>query len=135
MPADVAVQGNLGVAYERLAEYEHAAAAYRRAAQIQPDNYQIHHNLAGALYQLHRFDEALSEYDRTIALAPSDLRARFYRSLLFLSIQDYQRGWLDFDARLQLYSPRILQRRLPSAPWSGENLAGKRILLYAEQGL
>ena len=42
-------------------------------------------------------------------------------------------GWPTYEARLNL--PGVRPPKLPGRPWQGEPLAGKRVLIYAEQGL
>jgi len=53
-------------------ELEAALAAYREAASLVPDRPLPYSSIGSVLQRLGRSDEALAEYDRAIALAPSD---------------------------------------------------------------
>jgi hypothetical protein len=46
---------------------------------------------------------------------------------------DFARGWENYEARLS--SGHGVQRQYPIARWRGEDLRGKRIFVYGEQGL
>jgi len=96
------VQGplNQGVAYYRESRLEEAAAALRDALALEPDNAQVHYNLAQVL------------------LLKGDLTNGF---------AEYEWRW----ASSEFPSPRLmfLQPR-----WQGEPLAGRTLLVHAEQG-
>jgi hypothetical protein len=59
--------------------------------------------------------------------------AKYHRGMVELSLGDFEQGWIDYDFR-----PTIFQKsaaRYDRPRWQGEPLAGKTILLHAEQGL
>ena len=61
-------------------------------------------------------------------------RAVFYfnRSLAWLRMGDFARGWPEYQWRRQCRD----HSALPSGPeWDGSSLTGRRILVYAEQGI
>jgi tetratricopeptide (TPR) repeat protein len=61
--------------------------------------------------------------------------ARWNRGLCYLERGELERGWADYKCRFDwsgFPSPRVL---LDAPAWQGENLDGKNILLWAEQGL
>ena len=75
------------------------------------------------------------DLDRAVALAPDWAEARFSRSLSRLKQGDCAAGWEDFEARLKLPDHALRTWRPRGVIWSGEPLAGRRILLKSEQGL
>jgi tetratricopeptide (TPR) repeat protein len=86
-----------------------------------------------ALIALGRHDESLPELDALIRDHPSDPNYRFLRASINLLRENFELGWSDYAFR-NLQSTRHL-RMLPFPLWKGEALAGKTIVLAAEQGL
>ena len=88
-----------------------------------------------ALAQLRRFEEAIASYGEVLARRKDNADAHFNRALALLTIGDYRHGFEDYEwrwCRTGVATPKNRGRRL----WLGEfPLAGKTILLHAEQGL
>jgi hypothetical protein len=135
LPRDAEVQNNLGLAYASVGDQERAAESYRRSAKLLPDNPHIHHNLGTTYDRLGRPAEAIASYDRAIALQPDFPLAHYYRGMLLLLMGDFERGWADFEWRLQKPGSGPHRRILPQPRWNGSDISGKTILLHAEQGL
>lgn len=69
-----------------------------------------------------------------LKLAPGNALARWNHSLACLAKGDYAQGWADYEWRWvwdQFPEPR---RMLPAPQWRGEDLTGKRIYVWGEQG-
>jgi hypothetical protein len=126
--------GNLGNALFKLNRPEEALAAYDRALKFVPDNAQLHTNRAIALRRLDRPHEALTSAARAIAAQPDFAPARFVEAGTRLYLGDFAGGWRGYEWRRGGAFTR--QRRKLAAPlWRGEQpLAGKTVLLHAEQG-
>ena len=86
-------------------------------------------------YRIGDLPAADRDLDRAVALAPDWAEARFSRALSRLKQGDYAAGWEDFEARLRLPDHALRTWRPRGEIWSGEPLAGRRILLRSEQGL
>jgi len=71
--------------------------------------------------------------EQALACAPDNAEARLARATARLAHGDFAQGWDDYEARLT--SGQGVQRRYPIALWRGEDLQGKRIFIYGEQGL
>jgi hypothetical protein len=56
------------------------------------------------------------------------------RALALLSTGEFEAGWRDYEERKRVY-PVYAMRKLPYPEWDGASLAGKRLLIYHEQGL
>jgi Tfp pilus assembly protein PilF len=126
--------GNLGNALFKLNRPEEAIAAYDRALKIVPDNAPLLTNRAIALRRLDRPQEALMSATRAIAAQPNFAPARFVEAGVRLYLGDFAGGWRGYEWRRG--GAFTMQRRKLAAPlWLGEQpLAGKTILLHAEQG-
>jgi tetratricopeptide (TPR) repeat protein len=132
-PDMVEAQHNLGLL---LLETGHAAEAlqrFERALAIDPDIIETRACIAHALRDLGRMGEALAQYDAVLARNPAFTDAIINRSYALLMQEDYAAGWAAYERRFT--SGAMELRDFPHASWQGERLAGKRILVYAEQGL
>lgn len=122
---------NLGVALYRAHRYEAAAAHYRRAIALRPDFAEAHNNLAGAMFELGQSAAALACFTEAIRLNPAYREAHYGRALIWLSRGEFERGWPEFEWRF----PGGAAQRYGRPRWDGTDLAGRTILLEAEQGL
>ncbi len=124
---------NLGNALSAEGQLHEAEAFCRRAVETAPNSAEAHNNLGRVLQQLGASDSAVACYEMALRLKPNYPDARWNRSLMLLQAGDFEQGWQEYEWRWQVepLSPRALSQ--PS--WQGEPLAGKTILLYAEQGL
>lgn len=126
---------NLGNCLRDQGKYADAEAALRRAVALNPNDPDAAGNLALTIATVGRHDDALAHYDRSLALRPDSVEVRFNRSIAYLTLGDYARGWPEYEARLQTDQLKKTQREYPIPRWTGQPLAGKGILLTAEQGL
>ncbi|HWB11713.1 MAG TPA: tetratricopeptide repeat-containing glycosyltransferase family protein [Pirellulales bacterium] len=122
---------NLGMALYRQRRYSEAAANYRQAISLEPDLADAHNNLGSVLVDLGQSEEALASFSRAIQLRPDYREPHWGRALVWLSAGDFERGWREFEWRL---SPAET-RRCRQPRWDGSDLAGRTIVLDAEQGL
>ncbi|MGP0089283.1 MAG: tetratricopeptide repeat protein [Xanthobacteraceae bacterium] len=123
---------NRGVTLQELRRFEDALASYDRALAIRPEHAEALSNRGGALQELKRFEDALASYDRALALRPDYAQAHWNRALLRLLTGCFAEGWRGYEWRRKLESwvPRSFAR----PEWSGDDPAGRRLLLYSEQG-
>ena len=126
---------NRGVVLIKLGRYAEAVAANERAIAAAPDYVAAWLNRGMALAQLRCFEEAIASYGEVLARRKDNADAHFNRALALLTTGDYRRGFEDYEWRWRrtgVPAPKNRGRRL----WLGEfPLAGKTILLHAEQGL
>src|SRR5579862_2270672 len=80
-----------------------------------------------------RLPEAIEHYRRAIAYRPDFGGAHFNLGVAQLALGDFADGWREYEWRWQTIKAPL--RKLPQPLWTGENLAGKTILLHHEQGL
>jgi tetratricopeptide (TPR) repeat protein len=135
-PEYAEAHSSLGLALAALDWHEAAIAHYERAIAIKPGYADAHGNLGNALWALGRDKEALASHDRALAIKPDLAAARWNRSQVYLSIGDWVRGFRDYECRWEAQPKNSPKRNFTQPLWLGEKpLAGRRILLHAEQGL
>jgi tetratricopeptide (TPR) repeat protein len=132
MPDHPETRNNLGVALVDLGRADEAITHYGRALAVQPDRAETHYNLGIALARQGRHAEALACYGRALALKPDYAEAHFNRSLALLLTGELDEGWHEYEWR---FTVARYDRKFDRPLWSGEPLAGQRILVHAEQGL
>jgi tetratricopeptide (TPR) repeat protein len=128
---------NLGHAQQEAGRTDAALDSYERALKINP-KLSIGFNNRGNLFRsTHRFDQAVQDYRQAIGLEPNSIEAHYNLALLSLLRGDFQTGWAEYEWRRLIEEARAVPvREFPQPAWSGnEPLRGKRIFLYAEQGL
>jgi len=133
-PALTEALTNLGNARRLQGRGAEAAALHRRALDRRPDYAAAHANLGQALQDLGDDRGAEDSFTRALSFDPTESIARFNRAILRLRQGRLAEGWADYADRFA--SGRLgPPRRLPIPEWTGEDLANRRILLWAEQGL
>lgn len=91
--------------------------------------------LNNVLKELRRHDEALQVMARAAHAAPGDATIQWSIAMLQLLLGDYSNGWLNHEARWA-GSPELAKMPYFSEgkKWRGEDLAGRTLLVWGEQG-
>jgi tetratricopeptide (TPR) repeat protein len=134
-PAYGEAHTNLGIVLGRLNRPADALASLSAAVSFDPRVKLGNSNLATALTALNRHEEALPFLERARQLEPDAPQPVFIESLVHLAMGDLERGWPAYEARLRI--PELINPNNFGQPvWNGQSaIAGKTILLHAEQGL
>jgi len=88
-----------------------------------------------ALQALGRDDEAVVLFRRAVETQPDHAEAHFNLGVALLARGEFHDGWREYAWRFRMEAYAGFRPPIPAPIWTGEPLAGKRILLYAEQGL
>ena len=132
-PAQAEVLNNRGNALLDLNRHGEALICFDQALALKPDYIDALINRGNALGDLLRPADALSSYERVLTLKPDHADAHWNRSLIWLAEGDFERGWREYEWRLRRTGAG--RQNFPQPRWSGEDsIAGKTILLHAEQG-
>jgi len=133
-PADADAQLRLGNVLLEQRQPELAAASFREALRLRPDA--AGHTAIGFAADLQgRLDEAMDDYARALALDAGHVQAHLNRAAVWLLRGDLARGWEEYEWRLRNAEQALLFERFALPRWDGAPLAGRRILVFAEQGL
>jgi tetratricopeptide (TPR) repeat protein len=112
---------------------DEAENALRQADALDPSD--VGAQIARAKWALARADHpvARAAFGRALALEPGNPEAEAGLGQLELLIGNFGRGWDLYEARRRTATRPVRSFGLPE--WSGQPLAGKTLLVYAEQGL
>ena len=124
---------NLAIILNKRGNYAEALVHYQRALTLKPDYPDAHHNLGTLLVDQGKLDEGVASYERALQLKPDYVEAHLGRAQAWLQMGDWERGWPEFEWRWR--RPSFPPRSFPQPLWDGESLAGRTILVHAEQGL
>ncbi len=132
-PGFAAAAANLGNAKLTLGDFAGAERAYRQALASRADFPAAWSNLGAALRDQGRLAEAELACRAALELAPQSAAAHYNLALVLLTAGRYREGWAEHEWRWR--TGTMPARDFAYPPWCGESLAGRRILLHAEQGL
>ncbi|HWF78700.1 MAG TPA: tetratricopeptide repeat protein [Caulobacteraceae bacterium] len=131
-PANAQAHGDRANVLNDLGRATEALAAADRALALSPERADPHNSRGVALYSLGRLEPALASYERALALAPEFPEAHMNRALAWLRSGDLAAGFAEYRWR---WRHREAERPHILCPeWEGEPLAGKRLVVWAEQG-
>jgi hypothetical protein len=124
---------NKAAALREIDNDAEALIYFNKALALDPNVEQVHMNL-GHLYKWNREDKkALDAYLASVAANPNYADGHMALGIMLLKMGKLKDGWEHYEWRWK--SDQLPPRGLRVAQWEGEDLNGKSILIYAEQGL
>ena len=135
-PRSLDVRVNLGNVLLELGRPDEALAKFRQVIEARPGDQDVLMNMANALRDQHRYAEAVPVYERALALDPACADVHWNMALCLLAMGEFERGWAEYEWRRRIPALHDMSRNFDAPSWTGhEPLAGKTILVHAEQGL
>jgi tetratricopeptide (TPR) repeat protein len=135
---------NLGNTLRAQGELDEALACHHRALALEPGNAIAHTNLGATLHDLGKYDEALSCFRKALELEPDIAATHWNLALILLLRGDLAAGFEFYEKRFEgtenngLATANDTLAKLAAKPrWQGEgeDLQGKTLLVWTEQGL
>jgi tetratricopeptide (TPR) repeat protein len=131
---------NLGSALRAQGRLDAAEAAYGEALTHAPDYVGAICNLGRVLHEQARYEDALRQFDRALAIDPDHAESHANRAILLLLLGRFAEGWQEYEWRWRVkgFAATGSARTAPDLgrpAWDGSDLAGRTLLVHAEQGL
>jgi Flp pilus assembly protein TadD len=126
---------NRAAALTAMGRFQEALDSYDRAIRIDPSDPTLYNSRVAALLWLRRDTDAMESLNRAIALKPEYAEAYYMKSQILLLRGEFTKGWDMFEWRWRMGQAQTAIRSFDVPLWLGrQDVAGRTILLYAEQG-
>lgn len=123
----------LGNALQRQGRDDEAHEAFAKAADIDPRFVEALVNDALCWRDAGNLDAALKRINEVLRATPDNANAHLIRATIYFLKGDVERARVEYEWRLAL--PGAMPDRLTGKRWRGEEISGKRLLVFSEQGL
>ena len=132
-----------GSALNEMKKFDEALACYNKSLELEPNNSDCLNN-KGLLLHLIGLNEnnknhlysAKKLYDQAIELNPQQYKSYWNKSLTNLTLGEFEEGWKNYFYRWKDPDGEVkLQFKTISRLNTLENIRGKKILVWSEQGL
>ena len=131
----VGAYNNMGNALQEKGKLDEAIEAYDKELSLKPDDAEVYNNRGVALQIQGKLDEAIEAYNRAVSLKPDYAEAHLNLSFALLNFGDLRKGLVEYEWRWKTSDFSSKRRHFSQPLWDGvENLKGRRILLWGEQG-
>ena len=138
-PQDAEALNNLGQALADLGHLAEADECYAGALRLRPDYPEAWGNRGVLLMSRGELSAAVECFKEAIRLDPEDADVHLNLAHALLHQGKYEQGWEEYEHR---FSPHCSEHQSAIGPrpfsqptWQGEDLNGRSLLLWAEQGL
>jgi tetratricopeptide (TPR) repeat protein len=132
-PASVEILNNLAKAFYERRQFESAIAYCRQALSFAPGHLEISNTLGNIFYRMGDLPQAIAYFRHVLRHDPDRADAHWNLGQVLLAQGDYAGGWPRYEWRWRL-KKRAPRTHVQGPAWDGSDLAGRSILLFAEQG-
>ncbi len=133
-PSSADAFSNWGVVCHARCEHAEAARKFAEALRLQPDHPDANGHMGSVLSHLGH-PGAESRLRRALVLKPGDPEARLNLALHLLRQGNFAEGWQLYEARWECPDFGRHLAAFEQPRWAGQSLRGKKLFVYAEQGL
>jgi predicted O-linked N-acetylglucosamine transferase (SPINDLY family) len=135
-PLGSAMAASLGGIMLELGSLRDAVALCEHAIAQDPDLPDAYFNLSHAWKGLNNLDAADESARRAIVLRPDNPSYHFHLAHILLLRGAFAEGWEEYEWRWKLPDfAWAAQLRAARPQWNGEDIAGKTLLIFTEQGI
>ncbi|MEM7426556.1 MAG: tetratricopeptide repeat protein [Pseudomonadota bacterium] len=132
-PGNARALNNLSIVRACLGDLDEAIRLSKQCVALRPEDVQYRTNLATKLMDLGRFAEAEAEYRNALTIDPDQVHANGSLGILLLRTGRFREAWAHYLKRERPKRYSFLAEA--PAPWQGQDLVGKSLLILGEQGL
>jgi len=116
-------------------KYDLALAEFDRILNVVPDHPAALTNKALTLQHQGECEQAIEVYRRALTYDPENELIHSNLAQAFLLSGHDDEGRIEFEWRLRTNEVVTKRKELPGVPWVGEDISGKQLLVWCEQGL
>jgi len=138
-PTSTHIMLELANTLHMIDDYERALEMYKKVLEYNPNCSEALYNFGYTLKKCgdtakaqEHMELAIQVHTEVLKQRPDYPLAHFSRSLSRLTLGDFELGWPEYEWRWAAYNEKPKEFSQPI--WNGQDLRGKRIFVYAEQG-
>lgn len=124
---------NMGHVYNKQGNLEAAVKQYEHVTRMDPNCANAFYNLGYTLRILKRTHEAIKVLNKASDMQANYVDAHVCLAQCYWTLNDFDKAWPEYEWRWQMLG--VDPRKMDVPIWEGQDLRGKKILLYSEQGL
>jgi tetratricopeptide (TPR) repeat protein len=124
---------NLSAIMEQHERYEEAIEWAKKAIALKPECGLSYYNLANAQRELGQLDAATQNYAKALKFKPDRAKTLWNLGICHLLASNFREGWPLFEQRQD--AQEVFFDHYTQPRWDGSSLAGKTIVVHAEQGI
>lgn len=133
LPESSSAHASFGTFFYTVRALDQAARCFQRAIQLNPNDGENYLKLGTVAFESGHLRPAQDLYERAISLAPDHTDAHFHLAVALLAQGNLLQGFTEYEWRRR--KTGFPRHGFSQPEWQGEPLAGRTILVYAEQGL
>lgn len=133
-PALAVAHAGLGNALLEMDRLDEAEAAFREALRLNANLAQAHCNIGLIRFRRGQLELAEAAYRDAVTLREDSWEAHHNLGVVLLERGQFREGWNEFEWRFSAAPEKRREQAFAAPLWDGENLSGKTILIYGEQG-
>jgi tetratricopeptide (TPR) repeat protein len=126
---------NIASSLRAAGRFEEALAALGKVVEQEPGDADARNRLGVVLGEAGKVAEAVAVGRTAVAMPGATRLMRWHLAVNLLKAGELQEGFAEYEARWGASEDHNQPRQLGKEQWAGDDLAGRRILLYAEQGI
>lgn len=126
---------NYGALLRKAYDFSAAETVYKKGLIIDPGNGGSYYNVANLHKEVGDLHLAVRAYQRALKIDPHTPSIHWNLSLTYLSSGLLREGFREYEWRWKYDGFPSRRRDFPQPQWNGEALAGRTLLVHAEQGI
>ena len=126
---------NFGALLRKAYDFETARTIYRKGLAIDPGNGGSYYNLGNLHKEVGELDRAIQAYHYALNIDPERPSTHWNLSLTLLGAGRLGEGFKEYEWRWRYDGFPSRRRNFTQPQWNGEPLAGRTLLVHAEQGI
>jgi tetratricopeptide (TPR) repeat protein len=126
---------NLALQYKQLGAYKLSELCFKRALDIESAP-MVWCNLGGLYIDMKNTDKAFDCYKKAIEIEPELAAPHVFISYIYGFCQDWEKAFTEYEWRFDHFDQLKYYKKVYDVEkrWTGQNLDGKTVILYGEQG-
>ncbi len=132
-PNNLHVMMDLANTLNMLNQNEESLKLYQQILAKNPNAISALYNFGFTLKKMDKLERALDVYEQVLAKKPDYAPVHFSLASIYLALGKLEKGWEEYEWRWKAHNESEKKFNIPV--WKGEDLVGRSLLVYAEQGL